>query len=247
MLAEFLKLMMDKVTPQRFQLLQGEDPDRIFFSGPVVQAPLPRAPKLAATREVARLSALVEYLEENRDDLDLGKHLVHVVSPSRVEVLGPLDALHRTREAVLAAVYPVDGAAALQQWTDLDTGRIAIMSQFYQTDARDNLLAALRKVTREKVETREDSTGLSQTVTVSDGTATRGLATIENPVMLAPFCSFPEVGLIERPFVFRIDSDGLIRLFPADGRAWETEAVDAIKRALDQSLSEAEVAVPVIG
>lgn len=191
MLAEFLKLMMEKVTPQRFTLNEGESPDKVFFSSPVVQAPGPRAPKLAATREVARLAAIVEYLDENRDELDLDKLLVHVVSPSRVDILGPLDAFHRTRESALAAVYPVDGAAALQGWTDLDTGRIHIMSMFYQTDARDHLLTALRKVTREKVETREDVTGLSQTVTVSDGTATRGLATIENPVILAPFCTFP--------------------------------------------------------
>ena len=247
MLAEFLKLMMEKVTPQRFTLSEGESPDKVFFSSPVVQAPGPRAPKLAATREVARLAAIVEYLDDNRDGLDLDKLLVHVVSPSRVEILGPLDVFHRTRESTLAAVYPVDGAAALQGWADLDTGRIHIMSMFYQTDARDHLLTALRKVTREKVETREDSTGLSQTVTVSDGTATRGLATIENPVILAPFCTFPEVGIILRPFVFRIDSEGRIRLFPADGRAWELEAVGSIKSWLETALGEVEVDVPVIG
>lgn len=82
-----------------------------------------------------------------------------LVSPARVDLLGPLQNYHRGRETVLSAVYPVNGAATLEKWTELDQGRIV----------REELLSALQKVVKEKLEVREDQDGTSQTLTVKDG------------------------------------------------------------------------------
>lgn len=246
MLKEFLQELLAKTAAQKFALVDGEE----VFDKPV-HLPPERKPHRATPLAVSSLTAIVEYLEANRDELTLAEYVIHVASPSNVLLRGPLDGYFRDRETILDADYSVDGASALATWKPLDEGRIILMSQFANInaaeDARANLLTVLRNVVRENLEIREDETGTSQTVTTREGVALKGLAKIENPVMLTPFATFPEVAQVTRPFIFRIRQDLCFTLQPADGGAWELEAVARVKDWLIAELVDKKINVPVIG
>lgn len=66
-------------------------------------------------------------------------------------------------------------------------------------------------------------------------------------VTLAPFRTFTEVPQPESPFIFRAKDAGaeaipLLALFECDGGKWQTQAMESIKKFLD----DAKTGVPVI-
>lgn len=245
MLKELIEYLFKTAATQKIETAEGV----VYFDKPVFLPPDERKPHLAEPCRVASLSAIVEYLKANRDELILQTNILHIVSPARVELLGPLDPYHRVRETVMVAEYPVDGASALAKWTGLDAGRIILMAQFapVANDDRDKLLIALRSVVTENLVIREDGDGVSQSITVREGAALKGLAKIENPVALSPFNTFTEIPQVTRPFIFRMDNNANFTLQPADGRAWERVAVERIKEYLESLLGDAGIDVPVIG
>jgi len=63
---------------------------------------------------------------------------------------------------------------------------------------------------------------------------------VPNPVVLAPFRTFPEVIQPESKFIFRMQSGPQAALFEADGGAWRNEAMGRIKTYLEEQLNVIE-------
>jgi hypothetical protein len=78
--------------------------------------------------------------------------------------------------------------------------------------------------------------GISQTVVVQQGISLVGEENIKPRVKLCPFRTFREVEQPESEFIFRVNDDGKVGFFEADGGVWKMEAKDSIALYLKASL-----------
>jgi hypothetical protein len=220
--------------------------ENTFSDKPLFRPDPPRPVPQATARQVATLRSLVDYLEYNVDGLALGEHLIHVVSPTKVELVSRLEDVHRRRETVLVAAYDSGVDAYLDKWVELEQMVIGLMSLFTEEGDRSKVLDLLKSIGRDNAEIREDD-GLSQRVTVKVGVATKAAVSTVNPVTLYPFSTFPEASQVPRLFVLRLADDNGVKVLlkPADGNAWKVAAVSNVARALKEMRVDME-AVPQI-
>jgi hypothetical protein len=214
-------------------------------------APPPDAPPLARTLEVSTLKSLAGFVRANIDGADLSDHVLHVESPGRVVLRSRLEEYHRRREDSIAAVY-VSPAARLEPdgaWFELADAVIFLMAAFTPQGQRDDLLGVLRSISTEQTDLREDD-GMGQKVTVKAGVHVKGTGAVPNPVLLAPYRTFPEVDRQpESLFVVRLREGAngpQVLIKPADGGAWKVDAVERVADALTFALGDLEGAPKVI-
>jgi hypothetical protein len=192
-------------------------------------APPPDAPPLARTLEVSTLKSLAGFVRANIDGADLSDHVLHVESPGRV---------------VLRSRLEPDGA-----WFELADAVIFLMAAFTPQGQRDDLLGVLRSISTEQTDLREDD-GMGQKVTVKAGVHVKGTGAVPNPVLLAPYRTFPEVDRQpESLFVVRLREGAngpQVLIKPADGGAWKVDAVERVADALTFALGDLEGAPKVI-
>lgn len=192
---------------------------------------------------VHTLSGLVDYVMANRDALTLTEMLVHVVGPARVDLLTPVRGDFQQRLTFLSAQMPdrfagVPVGFAFGRWLDLESLTIALSALFEDTGDRAAVLKLLGSIVNDASVKRTDD-GFSQSVTAKSGIALVESVKVPNPVMLAPFRTFPEAGQPTSPFLLRLAKDGEgVRgaLFEADGGAWRTDAVHSISSYLGDEL-----------
>jgi hypothetical protein len=213
-----------------------EDPASLIKAGP-------RAKYI----EVARLGALRDYLKSNRDSLDLAHLAVHVVSPSQVSVMGPLDSRARDREYFLVAKTIDTSEEFLNQWMTVENFIIGLQTRFADDGDRQKLLGLLGTVKDERALTSQDD-GVTQTVTAKAGIALVAQVTVPNPVQLAPFRTFRDVVQPPSAFVFRVQGGGngelpKAALFEADAGTWRLTAVERIASWLEEALQGLGVAI----
>ncbi|MEM1202675.1 MAG: hypothetical protein AAGN66_05555 [Acidobacteriota bacterium] len=183
------------------------------------------------------LQSLVAYVGENRDQLDLKSHVVHVVSPTEVVLQGPLDNLSR-RASFLKAKWP-SLSTSVGRWQDLEAFRVEILTGFQATETREALLEALGRVKASKSQQVADD-GVSQRVSMDDG-VDGYWQELPSPLELVPFRTFSEVDQPSSVYVLRVrkgDSGLEARLLIADGGSWGTEAVSRIGTWLEARLAE---------
>ena len=102
---------------------------------------------------------------------------------------------------------------------------------------KTKLLAFVSKLSSEvKVEIEDD--GISQKVTSSTGVAVKHSESITLPpiVRLKPINTYPEIDQIETIYLLRVDKDGDVALFEADGGRWRFEAQRKIVEYIDERL-----------
>lgn len=191
--------------------------------------------KYANTLEVHTLSGMVGYLKE-RFDKTLGeKLLVHVASPTRVDVYSELDA-DRKRESAIVATAELD-RYPFGRFLDSERFIINILSLFERDENSEGIRKCASAI---RIEGGGDviDNGVSQTVTIKKGAATVGQAEVPSPVELRPYRTFLEVEQPASPFVFRIDEDGGCALFEADGGMWKNHAIENVAEFLKDSFKE---------
>jgi hypothetical protein len=214
-------------------------------------------PKLAtpAALKVHTLTGLIDYLAANRDALPLGEVSLHVVSPSRVDLVSRLsgDFAQRLTYAT-AELFDRLGSVsgfAFGQYIELERMNIALQALFAPTDDRANVLAVLGNVRADNGVQQEDD-GVGQRVTVRGGVHLVNAIRVPNPVTLAPFRTFDEVEQPSSPFVLRVKEQGqqgvTAALFEADGGAWRGVAIARVAYWLREALrgSPETIGLPVI-
>ena len=84
--------------------------------------------------------------------------------------------------------------------------------------------------------------GVTQSATIKTGITTVGNAQVPNPVILAPYRTFPEIEQPLSKFIFRMKNDRgpEAALFEADGKAWRNKAIRDIKEYLEKALEDLE-------
>lgn len=189
----------------------------------------------ADTLIVHSLTAIIDYCK--REFLPDKMYIVHVLSPSFVNVYSRLETDYRQRECFLRARL-AGGIFDFDKYHPVENFVISLQSMFVQTDVTKKILSVVGNMTSEsKLETHDD--GVTQDISVRKGIQKEGWETIENPVSLAPYRTFAEVAQPESNFVLRIKPEGhMCALFEADGGAWKNEAIQNIATYLYEDLEE---------
>lgn len=194
-------------------------------------------PKATAI-EMRTLTSLVEYIKANIDSM-YDKMIVHVVSPTKVELYSQLDD-DRERE-YMAEVTAQLPDFAYGRYMDHESFLIALQSKFIGNEDRELLLKFTGTVENGTVAQYGDD-GVTQKATIKTGIASKGEAIVPNPVKLRPFRTFIEVEQPESAFIFRMRQDehsGVeCAIFEADGGAWKNAAMKNIKEYLQFELAD---------
>lgn len=195
---------------------------------------IPRASEI----EMNTLSSLVDYIRAGIDDM-FGKMIVHIQSPTKVELYSQLDC-ERKREymAVIKAQLP---GFNFNQFMDHESFCINLQSKFLDSEDRALLLKFAGTVEAGSVAEYGDD-GITQKATIKTGIASKGEALVPSPVQLIPYRTFAEVEQPASSFIFRMKQDkydGIqCALFEADGGAWKLDAMNNIKNYLTSQLKE---------
>lgn len=191
---------------------------------------------------VYSLGAVRDYLKANRDEIDLGRVIIHVVSPQIVMVSGPIIERARNRESYVKATALNLTDGFLSKFMALDEFLVGLQVRFAASDDRASVLKLLGNVKHETVKSAIDD-GVTQVVQARAGIALVSDVAVPNPITLTPFRTFREVTQPSSLFVLRVNSGrvgGLpeVGLFEADGGAWRLTAVDLIRDWLGESVPD---------
>ena len=189
---------------------------------------------LADPLEINTLSGFVNYVKANLERID-EKMIVHIKDESTVYLKGLLEVDgSRERLAVAHAIVP---QFPFDRFIDSEEFVISFQSKFVQNDHRDLLLKVMGNVAEENVKTTGDD-GISQSVEIRQGVATKSEVLVPNPVSLAPYRTFLEVQQPESQFVFRMKDGPRGAIFEADGGAWRNQAIINIREYLHDELKK---------
>lgn len=211
--------------------------DREFSTTKLHEIPVERLPE-PSTLELTSLEGLVGFVEENRDDLELEKCIVHVKGPGEVVLLSNLRGASEQR-FVYARAKAVDvtkaGGFVLGKHMPVEEFIVGLQTCFVDHADRAEVLRLVGNLEDAAIKTSRDD-GVSQEVTVRQKVAGVELTSIQNPVMLAPFRTFREVAQPSSAFLLRVQKGATAALFAADGGQWELEAVAYVAEHLQNHL-----------
>lgn len=114
---------------------------------------------------------------------------------------------------------------------------IQLRSLYIPTADTDYLLNLLSSVSKESKVSSNDN-GVSQTVEARTGVALTTNVEVRPYINLQPFRTFLEVPQPESMFLLRLDNDGRIGLFEADGGVWKLEATRNIAAFFEDKLGD---------
>lgn len=197
-----------------------------------VQDPTP------AALTVTTLTALVDYIKSGIDTKYSGQNLIHVVGPGRVEFYSELrDDQEREHYISVGALLP--GNIYFNDFLDTERFNIMLQSSFIDNKDRALLLKVVGNIKDSAVKQVGDD-GVSQAATIKTGVASVNNVVVPNPVILAPYRTFPEIEQPESKFIFRMQSGPAAALYEADGGAWRNEAMSRIKKYLEEQLKDVQ-------
>jgi len=195
------------------------------------------------TLTVSTLTSLVDYCKSNIDVLP-NKMLIQVVSPREVKLLSPLD-IDNNRQEYIRAVANLPNNIYYDRFIDTEQFNIMLQSSFVDNEDKKLLLKFTGLIQDETIKTVGDD-GVTQSATIKTGIAKVGEAKVPNPVLLAPYRTFPEIKQPESKFIFRMKTGPLAALYQADGGAWENEAMMLIKEFLQDELEDVKERFEII-
>lgn len=186
---------------------------------------------------ISTLSGLLDYIKSNIDKDYKSNLLVVIKSPTEISVEKGLDIDGKRRK--LALVEAVVPKIYFDHYYGTESFNILLQSAFIENIHRDLLLKVVGNIKEEVIQNIGDD-GISQAATIKTGVATVQDVKVPNPVLLTPRRTFVEVEQPESQFVFRMQSGPKCALFEADGGAWRNEAMQNIKKYLEENLENIE-------
>lgn len=219
--------LADEASPARTQEIHG----RVYTDKALTEVAQPKIPE-PATLVVHTLTGLADYIEANKDSLPLSDYALHVVDPGRVDLVSRAQGVYQQRFRYITA-QNLDRFAgfrgfAFGSFMEPEDLIIALMALFEDGGDKATVLKILGNLDDEEVKTRQDD-GVTQKATVRSGVTVRENVAIPNPVTLAPFRTFPDVGSQpQSAFVFRLQKGPRAALFEADGGGWKNTAIEKV-------------------
>lgn len=124
-----------------------------------------------------------------------------------------------------------------QGYREREKAIVELRSLFVPGEGVSYLLDLLSKMSVEKGATTTDN-GVTQEVETRAGVALKQKTEIKPRVPLTPFRTFLEVSQPESEYLLRVDEEGRIGLFEADGGVWELEAKGNVKAYMEENLRD---------
>lgn len=224
------------------------EPHKIERNGELfTDKPMERVHQLqpkASPLELSTLTSLLNYVESNTDIMP-GHMLIHIKSPTEVQLMSELD-VDRRRE-ILATVNARVPRFEYGRYYSSEEFVINLMANFVSVPSgtqalKINDLDLVLKFAG-TVETQYGDDGVSQKATIQQTCTSKEDVIVPNPVSLIPYRTFKEVDQPASKFVFRM-RDGAhgpeMALFDADGGAWEVAAMQALHEYLSGEISKIE-------
>ncbi len=197
-------------------------------------------PEYAQPLELKTLSSLIEYINDFKDNYKMFSYMLHVVSPTRVEMVSSLDE-DRKRE-VIAVVNAEVPRIPFGEFIENEKMLITVQSMFAEGEDTDRalLLRFAGTTTSGSVKEYGDD-GVTQKATIKAGVASKAEAIVPSPCVLRPYRTFNEVEQPASRFIFRMRENERTKtiesaLYEADGGAWRNEARANICRYLKEHL-----------
>lgn len=188
---------------------------------------------MAGHMKTTTLTSIVDYIKENVDSSADGNIIVHVESYNQVSIKKELNADKRRECLVIAQALTPN--IVTDRFIDPERFNIMLQSAFVENEDRAKLLKVSGNIKEENVKSVGDD-GISQSAAIKVGVSSVAEVRIPNPVILAPFRTFPEVKQPESKFIFRMQTGPQAALYEADGGAWRNVAMESIKEYLKARL-----------
>lgn len=184
-------------------------------------------PSYADVVKASTLTALVDYIGSCAAEFR-GDMLVHIVSPTRVQLVSSLDA-ERNRE-VLFETNAETSEFRFDEWRDQERFMIELQANFQPNDDLELVMKVAGNIERKNNQSFSDD-GCTQTATMNVGIASKADVIVPNPVELIPYRTFQEVAQPASKFVFRIGDKEVpaFKIVEAEGGIWRNEAIRNIK------------------
>lgn len=220
----------------------------LFTTKPVYRVPKEFEPAMPRAIKLATLSALVRYVEDVAVPASLPIEALHVVSSTRVELIGKLTGqdMH-LRPVFCYAEAPPAPSFPFDRWLDFEEFKIKLLAHFKPNDELARLDGFLKSVKREgSLEVEDD--GISQSVQVKKGISLTSREKLTNPFGLAPWRVFPEVEQPVSPFILRFQRDAESPqpgLYVVADNGWQGNAIASIRDYLSSELG-AENSLPIL-
>jgi hypothetical protein len=202
----------------------------------------------------ATLQGLVDLFTEQLDNPKTEELLVHITSPTSVELISRVSDDHGRRRVWATAEYPECSTFKFGAWMDPESFIIAAQQGFQRIKIEnddgtfaldlDYMLGVASKITAEQATSHEDD-GFAQRVAVKQGVALKAETILKPMIKLAPYRTFVEIDQPLSTFVFRARLGGgsvQLAVFEGDGGRWKIGAAASIKAWLEPKFGD----VPVI-
>ena len=180
-------------------------------------------------------------------DHDLVRIKPHIDRPANLSVSG-LDSIDaRTvsvfttyddmmcRDSLYTAKCDVPGFR--DGFREYEQAIIELRSKFMPGEGVDYLLDLLSRMSKDSGVTTRDN-GVSQEVVARQGVSLKALVQVKPRVALRPFRTFLEVEQPVSEFLLRLDDDGNVGLFEADGGMWQQTAKASIAAYFEDKLAQ---------
>lgn len=182
---------------------------------------------------VTGLDSIVKLVRRELDKNTLPL-FVRVADAKTVCVYTTLDKF-KVRDRLYKAVCDVPGFR--EGFRSYETSIIELRSQYSQGEDVNYLLDLLSRMNTENGVTTKDN-GVSQEVEARQGVSLKSMVPVRPRVSLRPYRTFLEVEQPESEFLLRLDNEGNVGLFEADGGMWKLEAKRNICEFFERELKE---------
>lgn len=160
---------------------------------------------------------------------------ITVPSPLTVECAGSIrNDPHFVRRTYYKA-FATDVPGFQDGYRDQETAIIQLRSQFEANEGTEYLLDLLSRISKDSSVTSNDN-GVSQEVKARTGVSLKCGVKVRPIVPLRPYRTFQEVAQPESDFLLRLDGEGRVGLFEADGGMWKLKARETVKAFLEDKL-----------
>lgn len=190
---------------------------------------VPRPDKL----NVTGLDSIVKLVKAEMKKVTLPV-FIRVDNPTSVTVLSALDK-DMNRDVLFHAECDVPGFR--EGFREYDKAIIEIRSKFAPDGDVDYILDLLSRINKENGVSTSDN-GVSQTVEARTGVSLKQMVNVRPRVTLSPYRTFLEVEQPASEFLLRLNDDGDVGLFEADGGMWKLEAKKYILAYFDDALND---------
>lgn len=182
------------------------------------------------------LDALIKMVQTEAASMDAPLYIT-VPNHLTVRCFGQPDADARYFRQFYYEVKATDVPGFQNGFREFEKAIIELRSQFVPGAGVDYLLDLLSRISKENGVTTNDN-GISQTVEARQGVALKATVQVRPRVPLRPFRTFQEVEQPESEFLLRLDEEGNIGLFEADGGMWKLTARQTVKAFLEDNLAD---------